>query len=244
MPHKLPSSDATPDPDSPAPVVRRISNPRLKKPSNKPVPAPAATADVPPLPEPAAPDQPPAEPAASPAPADSDSSPVALPATAPASSSAASPPLSAQAEPDRDAPPADGDDWPEPDAPATPGQENKRKRRRRKGKGQGQSGNFQAGGSPAVEETHSIVEPAAAADAARPHRPPPNPLGNAPRQPAHRPKLDPETLATKAWKIYLAEVSEEGVALIGDQDARELARRCFRLAEIFIEEQARRNQAL
>ena len=170
-----------------------------------------------------------------------------MPASAPAPSSAPNPSLSAEAEPDRDTPPADGDDWPEPEASATPGQENKRKRRRRKGKGQGQGqgGNFQAGGSPAVEETHSLVEPAATADAAKSHRPPPNPPpnppGNAPRQPAHRPKLDPETLSNKAWKIYLAEVSEEGVALIGDQDARELARRCFRLAEIFIEEQARRS---
>ena len=43
-----------------------------------------------------------------------------------------------------------------------------------------------------------------------------------------------------AWKIYLAEVSEEGVALIGDNDAKDLSRRCFRLAEIFVEEQMRR----
>ncbi len=53
-------------------------------------------------------------------------------------------------------------------------------------------------------------------------------------------KLDAEQLAKFAWKIYLAEVSEEGVALVGDNDARELSRRCFRLAEIFLEEQARR----
>ena len=43
-----------------------------------------------------------------------------------------------------------------------------------------------------------------------------------------------------AWKIYLSEVSEEGVALIGDNDAKDLSRRCFRLAEIFLEEQNRR----
>lgn len=47
-------------------------------------------------------------------------------------------------------------------------------------------------------------------------------------------------LSKLAWKIYLAEVSEEGVALIGDNDAKELSRRCFRLAEIFMEEQTRR----
>lgn len=50
---------------------------------------------------------------------------------------------------------------------------------------------------------------------------------------------DGDALAKKAWKIYLAEVSEEGVVLIGDQDARELSKRCFRLAEIFMDEQAR-----
>jgi len=58
--------------------------------------------------------------------------------------------------------------------------------------------------------------------------------------PQQRFKIDSEELAKRAWKIYLAEVSEEGVALIGDSDARELSRRCFRLAEIFLEEQSRR----
>lgn len=53
-------------------------------------------------------------------------------------------------------------------------------------------------------------------------------------------KHDPAALAKLAWKIYLAEVSEEGVALIGDSDARELSGRCFRLAEIFMDEQLRR----
>lgn len=67
-------------------------------------------------------------------------------------------------------------------------------------------------------------------DSTRPQRPPQK----------QRSKPDPEKVATKAWKIYLAEVSEEGVALIGDNDARELARRCFRLAEIFLDEEIRR----
>ena len=58
--------------------------------------------------------------------------------------------------------------------------------------------------------------------------------------PQPRAKIDPELLTKMAWKIYLAEVSEEGVALIGDNDAKDLSRRCFRLAEIFIEEQTRR----
>ena len=58
--------------------------------------------------------------------------------------------------------------------------------------------------------------------------------------PSPRSKVDAEQLAKFAWKIYLAEIGEEGVALIGDHDARELSRRCFRLAEIFMEEQSRR----
>jgi hypothetical protein len=53
--------------------------------------------------------------------------------------------------------------------------------------------------------------------------------------------VDRGLAAAHAWQIYLAEVSEEGVALIGDQDAKELARRCFRLAEVFLEECARRS---
>lgn len=57
--------------------------------------------------------------------------------------------------------------------------------------------------------------------------------------PHERPSLDPELVAKRAWKIYLGEVSEEGLALINDNTAREMARRSFRLAEIFLEEQAR-----
>lgn len=52
--------------------------------------------------------------------------------------------------------------------------------------------------------------------------------------------VDPGKVARKAWRIYLAEVSEEGLALISDQDAKELTRRSFRLAEVFLEEAARR----
>lgn len=57
---------------------------------------------------------------------------------------------------------------------------------------------------------------------------------------APRVNLDPDEVARKAWKIYLAEVSEDGLALIGDNEARELSRRSFRIAEVFLEEQARR----
>lgn len=50
---------------------------------------------------------------------------------------------------------------------------------------------------------------------------------------------DPELMADYAWKIYLAEISEEGVALIDDKGANELARRCFALAGIFLSEKSR-----
>jgi len=61
------------------------------------------------------------------------------------------------------------------------------------------------------------------------------------RKPQPRAKHNSEALAKKAWKIYLAEISEEGVALVADQDAQELSKRCFRLAEIFLDEQSKHN---
>ena len=49
-----------------------------------------------------------------------------------------------------------------------------------------------------------------------------------------------KAIAQKAWKIFLAEVGEEGLALIGDKEAKELTKRSFRLGEIFQEEEQRR----
>jgi len=125
-------------------------------------------------------------------------------------------------------------DWLEPE-PATSGggqsQENsKRKRRRKKSKSGSQSQ------APAITEKESADGPSDAANAAATAPTPKPARGNQPQ----RIKVDPEQLAKFAWKIFLAEVSEEGVALVNDHDARELSRRCFRLAEIFLEEQARR----
>ncbi|MCP5543729.1 MAG: hypothetical protein H7A49_07450 [Akkermansiaceae bacterium] len=103
-------------------------------------------------------------------------------------------------------------DWPEPaTSEGGSGGGQKRKRRRKK-----KSGQQQGEGVPATQGESN----------------------EAPRPP--RPQHDSDQLAKNAWKIYLAEISEEGVALVGDNDARELARRCFRLAEIFMDEQARR----
>ena len=134
-------------------------------------------------------------------------------------------------------------EWPEPDAASSGGtasSDHKRKRRRRKGKGQSAQAHAVTGTTeenPSAEEADEPVTTAPVPVTA----PRPAPVApQHPRQPVSRVKVDPETLTRKAWKIFLAEVSEEGVALIGDQDARELARRCFRLAEIFIEEQSRR----
>jgi len=126
-------------------------------------------------------------------------------------------------------------DWPEPDA-ASPGvagpppEHAKRKRRRKKGKGH----NPQNPAPATDDEVFPLENGEPAESTTAPAGPPP--------QPSHTPrvKIDPDVLATRAWKIYLSEVSEEGVALIGDTDAKELARRCFKLAEIFIEEQGRR----
>ena len=132
----------------------------------------------------------------------------------------------------------ESNDWPETE-PATVGGQtpseggSKRKRRRKKGKGgQNPQNNPQqapvsADGEPTIE---TVVENAPAQPQRHQH----------PQQQQQRPKVDPELLAKFAWKIYLSEVSEEGIALINDNDAREISRRCFRLAEIFLEEQGRR----
>lgn len=132
-------------------------------------------------------------------------------------------------------------EWPEAEAAVGGGQgdSSKRKRRRRKGKGQS-SGAVQV--NPPVSGSEEA--PTASSGEARPpegnrdsHS---RPQGGGQQPQVQRSKIDPEQLAKSAWKIFLAEVSEEGVALIGDNDAKDLARRCFRLAEIFIEEQSRR----
>jgi hypothetical protein len=130
-------------------------------------------------------------------------------------------------------------EWPEPEDASFGGNQSqtdsvKRKRRRRKGKG--------ASNAPPQNQMDSFQDdspsptPAEPAPDLRVRPPAPVPQSQMPS----RPKVDPALLTKMAWKIFLAEVSEEGVALIGDSDAKDLTRRCFRLAEIFIEEQSRR----
>ena len=57
-------------------------------------------------------------------------------------------------------------------------------------------------------------------------------------------KLDSKLVAKRAWKIFLGEVNEEGLVLIADKDARELAKRSLRVAEIYSREEAAQNQKL
>ena len=56
-------------------------------------------------------------------------------------------------------------------------------------------------------------------------------------------QLDVKKIAKRAWKLFLAEVSEEGLALMDDHVAREASRRAFRCAELFTLEESRRKQA-
>lgn len=114
--------------------------------------------------------------------------------------------------------------------------ESKSKRRRRRKK-KGGVGQGQGNGAPVAEAQMPLVntEPKESAVVSPPSVAPVEP------QP-HRPRVahDREAVARRAWKIFLGEVSEEGLSLINDNDAREIARRSFRLAEIFLDEQARR----
>ncbi|MGN0868685.1 MAG: hypothetical protein ACI4O9_04065 [Akkermansia sp.] len=66
--------------------------------------------------------------------------------------------------------------------------------------------------------------------------------GNAPQGPAPV-RVDAEELNRRAWKIFLGEVTEEGLALMDDRTASEAARRAFRVAELFLQEAARHRPA-
>ena len=213
------SEASAPSPETPgkppaesAPRARRVSKPRPRK-TAKSAPKPDAEES----PEPAE--------KAAPYPVFDDA-----PSAKPEPAAAKTPPAS-----ESEASPAPGDDWPESDSGMTgapaPSEHPKRKRRRKKGKGGGAQN--AAGAVDAEFPPQGVAE--GDADSA-PHQ------GGQQKRPnqAPRVRIDNDLLAKFAWKIYLAEVSEEGVALVGDGDARELARRCFRLAELFLEEQGRR----
>ena len=63
--------------------------------------------------------------------------------------------------------------------------------------------------------------------------------GQQPQQPQATPQVDKEELVRRAWKIFLGEVTEEGLALMDDRTAAEASRRAFRVAELFLIEAAR-----
>jgi hypothetical protein len=131
-----------------------------------------------------------------------------------------------------------------PETDPAPKADQKRSNRRRRGKGK----TVQKESEPSAQEPvvfEEIIPLAPETPQPRPeHREHPEardkPQESRPQHHKPRRKPDPEKVAKNAWKIFLAEVSEEGVALIGDNDARELARRCFRLSEIFLEEEHKR----
>ena len=214
------SPESTPKaPEEGAPRVRRISNPRIKKPTK----VAKAAVDAGAASEASAPDS---------------------PAEAVVSKAAKFPEFFDEPERQQEEPAAKGD-WPEPEAASSGASQNsenpKRKRRRKKGKGGG-SQNPQGQAEP---ESNGAVNGGETSESHAPstHGQQPQPSQPQAQRPPQGPrpnKLDTELLAKFAWKIYLSEVSEEGVALVGDNDAKELARRCFRLAEIFMEEQSRR----
>ena len=64
------------------------------------------------------------------------------------------------------------------------------------------------------------------------------------QQPQTTPQVDKEELVRRAWKIFLGEVTEEGLALMDDRTAAEASRRAFRVAELFLIEAARHRPAV
>lgn len=59
----------------------------------------------------------------------------------------------------------------------------------------------------------------------------------------NNPRVDPDELCRRAWKIFLGEVTEDGLALMDDRTAQEASRRAFKVAEIFLLEAARHRPA-
>lgn len=67
--------------------------------------------------------------------------------------------------------------------------------------------------------------------------------GQQPQQGGNTPRVDAAELTRRAWKIFLGEVTEEGLALMDDRTAQEASRRAFRVAELFLLEAARHKPA-
>jgi hypothetical protein len=222
------SEDSTPvaaesapaEPSAPVKSARRVSNPRPKKVAKK-VAAESA-------PEPQS-----VEPAAVAAPA----TPAPAPVREEAPASHESPAPTREERPIREEREEGGNraPWPEPETiqgeAGTAGGKRKRRRKKKGGASAGPHHGEVQSPRPQVAVTEA---PSAPPQAPRPAQPQP--------QQAPRVSLDLEEVSKMAWKIFLSEVSEEGLALIGDNDARDLTRRSFRLAEIFLEEKTRRSR--
>jgi hypothetical protein len=202
-------SEETPSPETPAPKVRRISNPRPKKTAKTASKKAAAESPV----------ESPAEVLKEPV---ASSTPVEISNPSPAPE-----PVENSSAPS---------EWPEAETVSSASEggssEGKRKRRRKK------KGNKNHNAAAADEG--GAQQPQPAQPQAQSPRPAHQPQSQQHPQQQPRTQVDPTTLAKRAWKIFLAEVSEEGVSLISDHDARELSKRCFRLAELFLEEESRR----
>ena len=57
---------------------------------------------------------------------------------------------------------------------------------------------------------------------------------------SRREPIDAKAQAKMAWKLYQADIAEEGLELVREEDGRKLAVRSFDLARVFLEEKARR----
>ena len=60
------------------------------------------------------------------------------------------------------------------------------------------------------------------------------------RAPAARPPIDEEELGIKSWKVFQQEIAEEGLALIDESSARQLAEKSIIVTRAFLEERERR----
>ncbi len=48
-------------------------------------------------------------------------------------------------------------------------------------------------------------------------------------------KVNPQELSDKSWQVFLAEVSEEGLSLVGAKEAQEVARKSLEVTKIYLE---------
>jgi hypothetical protein len=66
--------------------------------------------------------------------------------------------------------------------------------------------------------------------------------GTTPRRVAE--PVNQKSLSKKAWKIFQADIAEEGIALVDDKTGRNLALRSFELARMFLEEEGRHRRSV